>query len=179
VVDVVAESRGDPCRSWPSPALLGLARDVDVAGDLADEHVRWAIYQAALRHEAYDALRDVLAHEPDHVMGSGAVVAALEQVPRADRSGWVAVARGWTTADFVSRRADELRIAEDVRQDGPVADRDSSDDVGTAEIGSWSDWLQRRAANPSTRADVLGLLAEHGRTRRVRNRAAEALRRRA
>lgn len=161
--------------------LEGLASGFGIAGDLADEHVRWAVYQEALRRGELDALQEALAEDPDHVMSSGAVVAALEQVPAAARERWVTITRTWSNAEFVARRADELRILEALGVDGPgplVAGEGSPDDGGASAVDGWSDWLQLRAANPSTRPETLGLLAEHGRTRRIRNLAAEALRRR-
>ena len=155
--------------------LTRLAQAHGCTGALGDEHVRWALYQEALRQDALDLLLLAVAEDPDHVMAAGAVVGALEQVLPGERGRWVSVTTGWSTADFVARRAGELDVLESVSRtvggDGSPAVEEDVDD--------WSDWLQRRASVPATRAEVLEVLAERGRTRRIRHTAAEALTRRA
>lgn len=155
--------------------LTRLAQALGFSGDLGDEHVRWALYQEALRQGALDLLLLAVAEDPDHVMAAGAVVGALEQVLPGERGRWASVTTGWSTADFVARRAGELDVLESVSR---TVGGDGSPAV-EEDVGDWSDWLQRRASVPATRAEVLEVLAERGRTRRIRHTAAEALTRRA
>ncbi|MFF3064474.1 hypothetical protein ACFVQ3_07955 [Oerskovia sp. NPDC057915] len=153
--------------------LTALAHAVGVSGDLRDEHVRWELYQEALRRGALELLLATVVEDPDHTMAAGAVVAALEQVLPGERERWVTATAGWSTADFVARRADELAVLELVSR--TVGDEGL---VGDEDVGGWSDWLQRRASVPATRSAVLETLAANGRTRRIRLQAAEALARR-
>lgn len=94
--------------------LTGLAQALGFSGDLGDEHARWALYQEALRQGALDLLLLAVAEDPDHMMASGAVVGALEQVHPGERGRWVSVTTDWSTADFVARRAGELDVLESV-----------------------------------------------------------------
>ena len=157
-------------------ALAALSHAVGLSGDLADEHVRWELYREALRQGVLEPLLAAVAADPDHDMASGAVVAALEQVLPAERERWVTVTSGWSTADFVARRAHELSVLESVTR---TAGDDAAQAVAAEDVDTWSDWLQHRASGPTTRPAVLDALAANGRTRRIRFRAAAALTRRA
>ncbi|MBD7982544.1 hypothetical protein [Oerskovia merdavium] len=159
-------------RQEPAADLSRLARELAFSGDLADEHVRWALYDQALGRGLHDLVAAAVAEDDDQVMASGVVVAALERVPSVDRERWVALTSEWTVADFVARRAAELEILESVS--GAVAAvgdglRRADEGLG---VDGWSDWLQLRAASSATRADVLDALAGGGRTRRIRHVAA-------
>jgi len=159
-------------RQEPGADLSRLARELAFSGDLADEHVRWVLYNQALGRGLHDLVAAAVAEDDDQVMASGVVVAALERVPSVDRERWVALTSEWTVADFVARRAAELEILESVS--GAVAAvgdglRRADEGLG---VDGWSDWLQLRAASSATRADVLDALAGGGRTRRIRHVAA-------
>ncbi|QDW62967.1 hypothetical protein [Oerskovia sp. KBS0722] len=165
----------------PGASGLGaLAHAIEFSGDLGDEHVRWELYQEALRRGVLEPLLAAVAEEPDRTMAAGAVVAALEQVPPSAREHWVTVTSGWPTADFVARRAHELSVLESVtRTEGDDAEGDDAEGDDAEGVDSWTDWLQHRASVPTTRPAVLDALATNGRTRRIRLRAAGALTRQA
>ncbi|KRC37428.1 hypothetical protein ASE27_05525 [Oerskovia sp. Root918] len=159
-------------RREPGAGLSRLVRDLAFSGDLADEHARWALYDQAFGQGLHDLVAAAVAEEDDRVMASGVVVAALERVPSADRARWVALTSDWAVADFVARRAAELEILESVSGAVPAPGdwlRPEAEGLG---LDGWSDWLQLRAASSATRADVLGVLAASGRTRRIRHVAA-------
>lgn len=151
--------------------LWALAHAIEFPGDLGDEHVRWELYQEALRRGVLEPLLAAVAEDPDRTMAAGAVVAALEQVPPSARERWVTVTSGWPTADFVARRAHEMSMLESVTR----TVGDDAEGVDAECVESWTDWLQHRASAPTTRPAVLDALATNGRTRRIRLRAAGAL----
>lgn len=130
-----------------------------------DEHVRWALYQEALRHPQLEGtLKEALSQEPDEFVASSVVVLALERETEADAMApWVA-AMPADRRTFVERRAIELLTLSAVRH---------PDHEGGVDVQSWTQWLQRQAAETSTSLAVLALLARDGRTRKVRNIAHE------
>ena len=163
---------GRMTRQEPAADLSRLARDLAFSGDLADEHVRWALYNQALGRGLHDLVAAAVAEDDDQVMASGVVVAALERVPSVDRERWVALTSEWTVADFVARRAAELEILESVSGVVPASDEGLRRAAEELDVDAWSDWLQLRAASSARRAEVLDALAASGRTRRIRHVAA-------
>lgn len=76
---------------------------------------------------------------------------------------WItAVAAGTEPRAWVERRAREIVVLRGLRSGGPT-------DLA---VDEWSDWLQRRAADEADDA-VLVALAADGRTRRIRDAAAQ------
>ncbi|MFD9406006.1 hypothetical protein ACFWBN_03125 [Streptomyces sp. NPDC059989] len=113
--------------------------------------------------------------DPDPVMAESAVVTHLDR--RAARlladDGFPAWARAMTGVlagrAFPERRLREWTLLKAITHGEPWS---------AEELVAASDWCQRTAAQSLTSLDALGLLATSARTRRVRNAAAERLRRR-
>ena len=144
-----------------------------------DQYLSWAAAagppEEVERYESYrsmvadpqrwDELRGLLRDEPPSDMMSSVIGEILEIVPADDRAAWVAI----QPTDWVVRRADEIEIL------------DRCDDIPASEslvrqLLGGTDWLQRRAASGITSRTILGQLAEHGRTKRVRNAATQRIR---
>ncbi|OKK17400.1 hypothetical protein AMK16_21400 [Streptomyces sp. CB00455] len=114
--------------------------------------------------------------DPDPVMAESAVVTHLNR--RAARllaeEGFPAWAQAMTAAlagrAFPERRLREWTLLKAITSGEPWS---------AAELVAASDWCQRTAAQSLTSCEALRLLAGSARTRRVRNTAAERLRRRA
>ncbi|MFV6027861.1 hypothetical protein [Streptomyces sp. NPDC056264] len=135
--------------------------------DVTDGHARWELYRAALASDAArPALLAAVVAEPDGALASGVVGEVLERLPRAERSTWVEALSPSVRA-FSERRARELGVLEDLRAGAPAPDPEA--------VTGWSDWLQLRIAAEVSDGAVLRLLAESGRTKRIRRAAAEAL----
>ncbi|MEU9300912.1 hypothetical protein [Streptomyces sp. NPDC048269] len=113
--------------------------------------------------------------DPDPVMAESAVVTHLNR--RAARlladEGFPAWAQAMTAAldgrAFPQRRLREWTLLKAITR---------GESWSAAELTAASDWCQRTAAQSLTSYDALCLLAAEARTRRVRNAAAERLRRR-
>ncbi|MFB4422257.1 hypothetical protein C5F59_014335 [Streptomyces sp. QL37] len=134
-----------------------------------DGHARWELYRRAAEQPAAHALLlDAVRAETDGPLASAVVVLMLEKTPVAAHGSWTA-ALDPEVRDFAERRSGELAVLESLDRNAPAYDADG--------VGAWSDWLQLRAAR--SRAEnhrpVLDLLAEHGRTNRIRRTAAESV----
>ncbi|MFE7553473.1 hypothetical protein [Streptomyces gardneri] len=140
-----------------------------VVSDMTDSHARWELYRASLASDdARPFLLAAVVAEPDGVLASAVVGEVLELVPRADRQSWVGALAPAVRA-FSERRARELGILEDLRSGAEVPT------FGPELLGGWSDWLQLRIVAEVPDAPVLRILAESGRTKRIRRAAAGAL----
>ncbi|MCC2323453.1 hypothetical protein [Cellulomonas xiejunii] len=134
----------------------------------ADEHDRWHVYQAAVALCALGpSLREALASEPDEGVATSVVLLAFDRDPVREHRAWWVDALPADRRAFVARRADDLAVLEGVR-DGSLTD--------VPDVTAWTHWLQRASAEQSTVPDVLEELARDGRTRKIRNIAAERLR---
>ena len=144
-----------------------------VAGGTAsawrDEHARWDLYrQAATIPQATELLRQVVEIEPVGSLASAAVVMMLERVIPSERIGWIEVLDP-SVRSYPEVRARELGILE-VVSSGVLRDGVNADTVE-----DWSDWLQRRVAESSGNRQILSVLADHARTKKIRRLAQEAL----
>lgn len=157
-----------------SPELRDAVRRLEAltgrtVADVADGHARWELYRAALASDAArPGLPAAVMAEADAVLASGVVGEALARVPRADRETWVRSLAPSVRA-FSERRACELGTLEDLRSGAEVQA------LGPELVDGWSDWLQLRIAAEVSDVSVLRLLADSGRTKRIRRTAAEAL----
>ncbi|MFD9516665.1 hypothetical protein [Streptomyces sp. NPDC059979] len=151
--------------------------------DLPPEHWRYGRHleflalapaeSAEVEAEA-EAVAAVL-RDPDPVMAESAVVTHLDR--RAARlladEGFPAWARAMAAVldgrAFPERRLREWILLKAITRDEPWS---------AAELTAASDWCQRTAAQSLNSYEALSLLATDARTRRVRNAAAERLRRR-
>ncbi|MEV0457971.1 hypothetical protein [Catellatospora methionotrophica] len=128
-----------------------------------DGHERWPLYQQAMGSpECGEQLMATVAVDPDPVLVM-AVALAMLGIDRAGRDRWVALAPDEHGRAYATRRAAEHAIL-DVNGDVP--------ELGPELIATWTDWLQRTLSEVSTVPEVLRLLAEHGRTKRIRGTAA-------
>ncbi|MFD5738202.1 hypothetical protein ACFXJM_09095 [Streptomyces massasporeus] len=148
------------------------------AADGPAEHARYAAYLVELEGVAdadeAELVAGVLA-DPDRVMAGAAVVRHLDRRAAELLSTplweeWAEVmARVVTGHPFLVRRLEEWALFRAVALRLPW----HRDDLLAA-----SDWLQLKAADGTT-PEALRLLAESGRTKRIRNTARESLRRQA
>ncbi|MEU9143374.1 hypothetical protein [Streptomyces sp. NPDC048349] len=126
--------------------------------------------QSAEAEAAAAVLRD-----PDPVMAESAVVTHLNRraARLLDDEAFAAWARAMTAAlagrAFPQRRLHEWTLLKAITRGEPWS---------AAELTAASDWCQRTAAQSLNSSEALNLLAASARTRRVRNAAAERLRRR-
>ncbi|MDX3457211.1 hypothetical protein PV396_35540 [Streptomyces sp. ME02-8801-2C] len=163
----------------PSPALGELLRQLAqfVGGyednaSFADGHDRWSLYRAAMDTPAVlPLLFEAVALESDGPLASGVVGEALERVPGDERERWVGILPP-TVRDFSARRARDLGVLESI-EGGAM----SAEAVGDL-IDGWSDWLQSRAVRVTADEDVLRVVSQRGRTKRIRRAAVDALRQR-
>ncbi|MEU9063186.1 hypothetical protein AB0D13_31045 [Streptomyces sp. NPDC048430] len=133
-----------------------------------DGHARWELYRRAAEQPAAHALLlDAVRAETDGPLASAVVVLMLEKTPVAAHGSWTA-ALDPEVRDFAERRSGELAVLESLDRSVPVHDAEG--------VGAWSDWLQLRVAQSraESRLPLLDLLAEHGRTKRIRRTAAES-----
>lgn len=136
-------------------------------GVVFDEHARWDLYRESIDAGANVSLVcQALRNEPDLPLAAATVTWALERRDAAERSRWLEVLPPGRALDHAKRRADELKILEGLRDD--LEPQTSELDVDT-----WTQWLQLRVAKESSRADVLGVLAVAGATKRIRRTAHE------
>lgn len=158
--------------------------DVDVDAALADGHVRSAAYQrvvaAARRRDQDRALVATILGDPDGMAAKTAVVALVDRVAPgfADPADFARWAAG--LAPEIDRLAGEGHRAFLHRRIGDwtlyLAVR-AGRTPGPAELAAATDWMHRTLATESTSPAVLDLLAETGRTTRIRRLARDRARR--
>ncbi|MET9324635.1 hypothetical protein ABZX75_31420 [Streptomyces sp. NPDC003038] len=153
-----------------------------VEGPTPPEHWRYARHLeslAALPDGSAEAEAHAVAavlRDPDRVMAESAVVTHLDRRAAllAADEGFHAWARAMTTVlagrPFAERPLREWTLLTAITRGEPWS---------AGELTAASDWCQRTAARSLTSYEALSLLASAARTRRVRNAAAERLRRRA
>ncbi|MBM7171776.1 hypothetical protein JQK87_25910 [Streptomyces sp. G44] len=156
----------------------GPAPDRSLTDEEPAEHRRFAAHLAALRSVAAADEAELVAavlRDEDTTMARSAVVRHIDRraallLTDVRFPAWAhtlaAVVAG---DDFLVRRLREWTLLSALASGGPW-DRD--------ELAGASDWCQRTAVTEQVPAspEALGWLAEHGRTRRVRNAAAALLR---
>ncbi|WP_210587924.1 hypothetical protein [Streptomyces sp. GESEQ-35] len=161
----------------PSPALGEVLRQLARAvgrheGDasFADGHDRWSLYRVAMdTPTALPLLFEAVSLEPDGPLASGVVGDVLERVPGDERERWVRILPP-AVRGFSERRARDLGTLDSLKQGAMSAE--ATDDL----IDGWSDWLQWRAVRVTADQDVLRVVAQKGRTKRIRQAAVDALR---
>ncbi|ATY13808.1 hypothetical protein CU254_27795 [Amycolatopsis sp. AA4] len=151
---------------------------VDLDAAVVDEHVRSAAYRRVVAARGGAAPRElaaVLVRDPEPLTAKTAVVELVDQVAR-------------ETADPAEFRRRAAGIVAEADRLGPVKDREfvrqrardwevwleteNGRVPDVAELESVSDWMQRRLADFSASRQVLAVMAEHGRTKKIRNTAA-------
>lgn len=145
--------------SWPS-AEIHLAA--------TDEHARYRLYSEALRDASPAVEREIVLavlSDPDVAMRESALGTYVDH--RAGRSQSPAEFDEWArsigellTAPYLARRLAEWRLLK-LLEAGESAD--------PRELIESSDWLQRRITETAgVREDILRVLAQSGRSRRIR-----------
>jgi hypothetical protein len=159
--------------AWRGTVLRQLAQAVGRYEDdasFADGHDRWSLYRAAMDiPAALPLLFEAVSLEPDGPLASAVVGAVLERVPGDERERWVRILPP-AVRGFSERRARDLGVLESFEQGAVSAE--VVDDL----IDGWSDWLQRRAVRVTADQDVLRVVSQKGRTKRIRRAALDALR---
>jgi hypothetical protein len=139
--------------------------------DPADGHVRFHRLSAAVREGRVDddaVLLATLLAEPDRLMAESVLASLVDS--RAEQAGSAASFAAWAEpvldavgADgFIARRVREWGLFKAV-QSGASVDREALADA--------TNWLQRKVLEEADSAAILGVLAEVGRTKRLRNLA--------
>ncbi|BDT91330.1 MULTISPECIES: hypothetical protein [Nocardia] len=148
--------------------------DLDPAFD-DDEHQRYARYRQELSRVLPESESDmvrVVLGDPDTAMAEAAVVGHLDR--RATELLTAPAFPEWAHTigqvigerEFVVRRLREWALLRSIR----TGEEWTADQVCGA-----SDWFQRKAVDLTTSPAVLALLADKGRTRRVRAAAARRM----
>ncbi|SDZ03220.1 hypothetical protein SAMN05421504_108349 [Amycolatopsis xylanica] len=166
-------------------AGAGIA-DVDIDEAVADEHVRSAAYQRVVsavadsQDRAGDrAIVATILRDPEELTAKTAIVALVDEIAR-KATDPVSFQR-WAAAvlpeldrleaeghrEFIRQRIRDWLFYLSV-EDGQVPTPE--------ELAEVTDWMQRLLAEESTSAPVLGLLAESGRTKKIRNIAKNRVR---
>jgi hypothetical protein len=152
--------------------VTGLAERLgERVGDLDDEHERWRIFHRAVQHRVgLDVVFRAVGLERDQSMAESVVISVLEVLPDSEHAPWI----DQLAADrrrYSRDRSAEIAIVRRARCGGYTADELA------AHLDDWSDWVQRRLVSDVDDPQALAVLARHGRTRKVRNGAAERVRR--
>ncbi|MFJ7496325.1 hypothetical protein ACIQZB_35190 [Streptomyces sp. NPDC097727] len=143
-----------------------------------DEHQRFARYLHELtvvRDEDEADLVTRILRDPDATMAQSAIVRHVDR-----RAAQLLIHDGFTAwsrvmaeicaeREFLARRLNEWTLLRSITAGEPW---------GSEEVTTGSDWFQRKAVETLPSPAVLSLLAEAGRTRRVRADASRRLRQR-
>ncbi|GAA1184897.1 hypothetical protein F4556_006194 [Kitasatospora gansuensis] len=136
---------------------------------LPDEHARYAAYLAAfaaVRPEDEFALVATVLRDPDQSMAESAVIEHIGHRAAALHAGpafgaWAEqMAAAVDRYPFAHRRIQEWSLWSAVALDTPW---------DAATLAEASNWLQLRVAETVASREALAVLAESGRTRRIRN----------
>lgn len=152
--------------------------DVDLDATVADEHARSAAYRRVIAAAVAPNPRDlaaVLARDPEPLTAKTALADLVDHLAK-------------TATDSSEFRQRAAEIAAETEQLAPARDRqflrqrvldwelwlatENGQTPSAASLSSASDWMQRRLADFSSSQQVLALLGEHGRTKKIRNTAA-------
>jgi hypothetical protein len=147
---------------------VGLTGNFDAVR--SDEHLRLQLYRAAASR--MDLLRyiDIVLADPDPGMGSAVLVEVIDSIAaHAAHSEFIE----WSNTvlarvhdrSFVVRRIAEWQLFNSL-----IGGHFSQEELSGA-----TDWLQRKVVAESNNIDALTLLADRGRTKRVRSSAANRL----
>lgn len=159
-------------------SLLSDANSKLEAGEVeADEHLRYQAYKEAVDAKSniddVQGLIETLSHDPDRTMASAAATYLVDAAANTIRN--LEEFSSWTQKlqllqegfEFPQRRAEEWILYKKIQ----IEQADALD-----EIQQRSDWVQRKVAAESNSTNALELLAESGRTKRIRSMAQQRLR---
>ncbi|MEU7554169.1 hypothetical protein AB0B01_17855 [Streptomyces sp. NPDC044571] len=169
--DTAAPERWRYARHLDALAASAAAGAAGAAGAQEQADTAWA---ADTAYAAEAAAVGAVLGDPDPVMAESAVVTHLDRraahLPAGARfAAWArAMATVLDDRAFPARRLREWTLLKAIAQGDPWT---------AAELTAASDWCQRTAAQALTSYEALSLLAGAARTHRVRNTAAQRLRR--
>jgi hypothetical protein len=151
-----------------------LRSSADIAPLEKDEHLRFALYNDALSSAAPEVARELLEAilaDRDRAMAESSVAMYIDRMGETSTTDsfelWTASQQGiFDASPFLNRRIQEWRLRRAAR-DGTFVD--ASDLVGS------SDWLQRAVSEEATSTELLEVLANQGRTKRIRATASRRL----
>ncbi|PBC70943.1 hypothetical protein BX265_5503 [Streptomyces sp. TLI_235] len=142
-----------------------------------DEHIRYGLYQECLAgcsEDTEEAIVGIVVQDPDRTMAEATLVRHVDRLAPAYGSAEAFAARVRVIAvlasgfDFLQTRIEHWQLVK----------RAETDPEGSlAGILAGTHWLQRTIVETSDSPLLLTALAEHGGSRRVRNTAADRLRR--
>ena len=146
---------------------------VDAAA--ADEHRRYSIYLDLLSHAPVERQRAVVTAiltDPDPAMRESVLVRVIDDLVRA-----VSPIEFFTWASSVDDLLRQSSLLERRIQEAVLAKQIEAGETPSSEqLLRSSDWLQRIACEVATSSSVLGVLANGGRTKRIRSSAERRLR---
>lgn len=156
-------------------AETGLTADLDAA--VADEHVRWALYRrvvaavAAREHRDDKEIVATIVRDPVDLVAKSAVVELVDAV--AAQTTDPAAFHAWATEfdpelDHLSE-GQRAFVRQRVRDWTLYLTIETGHEPTAAELDGATNWMQRLIADHSTSRPALALLAETGRTRKIRN----------
>lgn len=146
--------------------VVGLAAD-----DLNDEHARWRVYKRAVDTlPDRDLLKRAVDLEPDKVLAEAVVVRMVEQLADDEQDEWIELLPS-DRRSYSRQRACEVRVLRRAQSQQLTGEQVATDLV------NWSNWLQRRLVSELADRAAVELMAERGRTKRVRNAARERVKR--
>ncbi|MDQ3786875.1 MAG: hypothetical protein M3422_06485 [Actinomycetota bacterium] len=153
--------------------------DVDLDVAVADEHVRWAVYRRVIASLTADSEHTAVAailRDPADLVARSAVVELVDTraMQATDPAAFQEWAAGLDLGDLAAVHQEFVR--------GRVHDWtvylavENGHTPTAAEIDGVTNRMQRLLAEHSTSQAVLAVLAETGRTRKIRNIAANRIR---
>jgi hypothetical protein len=159
--------------------IASLGEELDASQLVSDEHVRHQFYKDVIdsleRAADIRDLVDALSRDPDTVMASAAATYLVDSVARrndriSDFASWGQLAgRLLEEFEFPRKRFGEWLVYKRIQ---------SGDADAIREALRGSDWLQKKLAAECAELPVLEMLAEEGRTKRIRSLASQGLKKR-
>jgi hypothetical protein len=152
--------------------LNALARlDRDSVTDPEGEHERWALYLRAMDHEdRVGLLFDAVGLESDPSVALSLVLRMFEKLPAAMRETWADQISSEKKREFARARIGELDVLRSAEEGLlPLNQAEGA-------YQEWTDWLQLKLADAAADNSILELLADRGRTKRIRRIASDRIR---
>lgn len=153
--------------------------DVDVDDAVADEHVRSSAYQRIISVVAASRSRDddraiaaTILRDPIEMVSKTAVVDLIDKI--AMKATDSAVFRRWSAelepeADRLTTEGNREFIRQRIRDWAFYLSVKDGHTPAPTELADVTDWMQRVLSEESTSLPVLTLLAESGRTKKIRS----------
>jgi hypothetical protein len=153
--------------------------DVDIDEAVEDEHVRSAAYQRVIAVAAASTSRDgdrtlleTILRDPEPLTAKTAAVDLVDRI--AQRTTDPAEFERWSTAiapslDLLATEGNRRFVHQRIRDWLLYLSIEAGHAPTPAELAAVTDWMQRTLAEGSRSLPTLTVLAEHGRTKKIRN----------